>query len=132
MPCSSAGWQEKRRAGQTGDYGQTCILVHNAQFCGADVVAKGKAGEINAGITKNTKIIEINGRNRIPDEVTDTMITEVKNVRYQYLSRQIQDTIDLSQKQNKTFRLVVRAGTDISKSLQAKIDSILGIIDRIL
>ena len=86
-------------------YGQSCVLVHNAKFCGTQATDAGKLGELKAGINKNTEIFNINGRDRIPDEVTDTMITEVKNVKKQHLSTQIKDYIDLADQKNKTFRL---------------------------
>jgi hypothetical protein len=48
------------------------VLVHNAG--GPDPCATGQTGETAAGITKNTTKIDINGRVRVPDELTDTTI----------------------------------------------------------
>ena len=97
-------------------------MVHNAKFCGTDATDAGKLGEARAGIDKNTDVYEINGRNRIPDEVTDTMITEVKNVKTQSLSIQIKDDLDLAKNLNTDFTLITRENTHITKPLQAKID----------
>ena len=104
-------------------------MVHNAKFCGTDATDAGKLGEARAGINKNTKKFKVNGRDRIPDEVTDTMITEVKNVKKQHLSTQLNDYIDLAKDKNLEFTLVTRVDTKLSKPLQAKVDAGLIIHD---
>ena len=115
------------------EYGQTCVLVHNAnKFYGVEPNNAGKIGEARAGIEKNTKKVNVDGRNRIPDEITDTTITEVKNVKYQHLSTQLKDDLALAAKDGKDVRLVTRTDTKISKPLQAKIDEGLIIHDPII
>jgi hypothetical protein len=87
------------------------ILVHNVG--GACPVQTGQAGE-NA---------------RIPDELNDTTVGEVKNVGYQYLFSQLRDDLSLAQQTSRQFNLYVRASTRLSGPLQDLVDS--GDINRI-
>ena len=100
----------------------TAVWVHNV--CNiAESVAKGKAGEKAGGITQAKKGIigPESGRMRFPDEVTKTLIKEVKNVKYQGLTSQIRDYIAIAKKEKLPFELWVRSGTGtkISAPLQA-------------
>ena len=61
----------------------------------------------------------VNGRDRIADGVTEDSITEIKNVKYQGLTRQIRDYLDF--KGDKTFYLYVRSDTRLSGRLKEKI-----------
>ncbi|WP_106817748.1 putative toxin [Janibacter massiliensis] len=56
---------------------------------------------------------------RIADGVTRDSITEIKNVKYQGLTRQIRDYLDY--KGDKTFYLYVRSDTRLSGRLKEKI-----------
>jgi restriction endonuclease fold toxin 7 of polymorphic toxin system/pretoxin HINT domain-containing protein len=98
----------------------TSVLVHNA---GPESCALGKVGEDAAGITKNTEKLRINGRERIPDELTGRTIGEVKNVKYQYLSTQLRDYLDYAQQNSLQFNLYVRKDTQLSQPLQDLVDS---------
>ena len=94
----------------------------------------GRAGEIGAGIIKNTERIEsLTGTvfYRIPDELkhAEKIIGEVKNVRYQAFTRQLKDSVAYAQKYGYKFRLYVRQGAELSKPLQDAIDS--GLIQHI-
>jgi hypothetical protein len=105
----------------------TAVLVHN--IGGVCPVQTGQAGENAAGITKNTDSIQINGRTRIPDELNDTTLGEVKNVGYQYLSTQLKDSLAYAQQNSLNFNLYVRASTRLSGPLQDLVDS--GQINRV-
>lgn len=70
-----------------------------------------------SGFTKNTKSFVTNFGNRIPDFINAKTLGEIKNVSYQYLSRQIRGFLELAKKMDKTFVLVVTEGTKLSKPL---------------
>jgi preprotein translocase subunit YajC len=98
--------------------GNVAVLVHNSG--GAAVCALGKLGEQKAGIIKNTKPIEINGRTRYPDELNTQagIIGEVKNVAYQDFSTQLKDDVTYAQQKGYTFYLYVNQDTKLSAQLQ--------------
>ncbi len=107
-----------------GELGQTCILVHNARLCGADLVKFGQDGEKAAGVPKNTQpFVGESGKTRIPDGWDDDAkrITEVKNVKYQHLSTQILDSLKFAQSKGYEFVLMTRHDTRLSWALQQKI-----------
>ena len=58
----------------------------------------------------------INGRMRRIDGLSDQFVTEVKNVQYQGLTKQLKDLIDYAGN-SRQFRLVVRPNTTISSRL---------------
>ena len=108
---------------QVGEYGQTCILVHNARECNI----LGKSGEAQSGIKKNTEAYKVgDNKSRIPDGITKTCVVEVKNVAKQSLTSQIRDYLrimdDLGKK---ALKLIVRkdngkeVGTKLSGPLKA-------------
>jgi hypothetical protein len=103
------------------------VLVHNVG--GTGPCQAGKVGEAAAGIEKNTDTILINGTPRIPDELNDTTIGEVKNVAYQYLSSQLRDSLAYARQNNLVFNLYVRASTRLSVPLEDLVNS--GDINRI-
>jgi RHS repeat-associated protein len=83
----------------------------------------GKAGEeIVRSLAEigDKAAFEIGGRLRIADGMLDEIITEVKNVRYQALTGQIQDYLAYAQAQGMRFDLWVRSGggTTLSGPLQ--------------
>ena len=81
----------------------------------------GKAGETAAGIAKNTQRIEsLSGKvaYRIPDELTPTTLTEVKNVAYQHFSTQLQDSLHYAIMTGRQMILKVAPDTVLSKELQ--------------
>ncbi|WP_390896941.1 putative toxin [Rubinisphaera margarita] len=86
----------------------------------------GKVGEAFSGIEKNTKKIKVNGRNRIPDGLTDDVISEVKNVRRLSYSRQLRDFADYAKQTSRRFELHVPEGTaryGLSGPLREEIES---------
>jgi len=96
------------------------------------VRAAGRAGEARAGITKNTRRIDSatgKASYRIPDELNDFVIGEVKNVNYQGYTSQIQDDVAYALTTNRTFKLYVRQSTTFAPFLRTMID--IGVIKRI-
>jgi len=86
----------------------------------------GKMGEELSGITRNTDHIPSftgTAAFRVPDGLTDTVLSEVKNVNYQGYTSQIQDYLKYSQDNEITFELWTRPDTIISKPLQNLIDN---------
>jgi len=74
-------------------------------------------------------LININGRDRIPDGRTITTLSEVKNVAFQGLTQQLQDYSDYAQLNGLVMDLYTRSDTVISSALQRLINS--GIINRL-
>ena len=100
------------------------LLSHNVLPC----VDVGKAGEEAAGIVKNTEHIDsLSGEAayRIPDEMTATTLTEVKNVAEQSFTSQIQDELHYAMMEGKQFILKIRPGTQtqLSQPLQDAINA---------
>jgi hypothetical protein len=94
---------------------------------GRFAVELGQIGERLAGITPPKILVEIAGRIRIPDELTLTILREIKNVQYLALTRQIRDYLQFAQDTGRILILEVRESTILSKPLQALKDA--GLID---
>ena len=78
----------------------------------------GKAGERMAGIDQSAKEpIQINGRTRIPDALTDTTLTEVKNVKYISNTQQLRDFAAFANDTGRSLELWVRPTTSIAKTV---------------
>ena len=78
----------------------------------------GKAGERMAGIDPSAKrAIRIKGRVRIPDELTQTTLKEVKNVKYISNTLQLRDFADYAKITGRTLELWVRPTTKIAKTV---------------
>ena len=83
--------------------------------------AIGQAGELAAGIVKNTSRIAsatATAAYRIPDELTATMLGEVKNVSKLSLTNQLRDFAAYTKSENLTMELWTRAETKLSGPLQ--------------
>jgi hypothetical protein len=104
------------------------------QSGGVGPVNLGKAGEEAAGITARKESIKVpsSGRTRRPDELTETMLREVKNVAEQAKTSQMRDYLEIAEKTGRQFQLDVRTSTKISGPLQALIDAGKIILRRIL
>ncbi len=82
----------------------------------------GKAGEeavraeYNIGSQIKTKI-EVNERTRIPDGLTDTVLSEVKNTKKQSYTQQLKDFADFTQQTDRRFDLYMRGDVIVSKQL---------------
>ncbi len=88
-------------------------------------VELGKEGEQAAGIVKNTKRIDpLTGtaRFRVPDEITQAGIREVKNVNELSLTNQIKDLLLAAQKERRQLTIVIRKDIKLSKPLQELVD----------
>lgn len=90
----------------------------------------GRAGEEAAGITKNTqRIPSLTGtaKYRVPDELTDVSLREVKNAAQLSNTNQLKDFLRYARETGRKFILETRADTKISGPLQELIDQ--GLID---
>ena len=90
-------------------------------------VEAGRAGEAALGIPANAPKPSIripgSGKIRFPDRLTSTRLEEVKNARYQALTRQIRDYLAYAQANELIFILRVRPGIKYSGPLQDLIDA---------
>ncbi len=77
----------------------------------------GQLGENLAGIDPKAKrSIRVNGRIRIPDALTDTVLKEVKNVKCLSNTQQLKDFATYAQATNRAMELWVRPTTKIAKT----------------
>jgi Restriction endonuclease fold toxin 7 len=87
----------------------------------------GIIGEQIAGITPALKVripsMSGTANYRIPDALTATTLTEVKNVATLSYTHQIDDFLQYAQSQGMTFNLVVRSNTTLSGPLQSLVAS---------
>jgi hypothetical protein len=83
----------------------------------------GQAGEDAVGITGPKVSIEIpgSGQIRIPDALTESTLTEVKNVDSLSYTQQLRDFTTYSQANGLDFQLYVRPSTQLSGPLQQAI-----------
>jgi len=86
----------------------------------------GRAGEDAAGIVQGAKqripSVTRPGRHRVPDELTEVTLREIKNVANQSNTSQLRDFLEYAKNTNRTFILETRATTKISGPLQDLID----------
>jgi hypothetical protein len=81
----------------------------------------GSAGEAASGLVKNTaRIPSLTGTAayRIPDGLTATTLSEVKNVSSLSLTNQLRDFSAFAQQSGRTFELYTRKTTELSGPLQ--------------
>ena len=92
---------------------------------------KGRALEKTAskflGIAKNTRKTVINGNTRIVDFIGKDKIYEAKNVKYQALTRQIKDFIQIANRDGKQATLIVNDVTKLSGRLKQLVNE--GIVE---
>ncbi len=93
----------------------------------AAVRAAGQEGEDQAGIVQGAKVRIPSATGtaayRVPDALTDTTLTEVKNVGNLSYTSQLQDFYAYASSTGRAFNLVVRSSTVLSAPLQAMVDS---------
>ena len=78
----------------------------------------GKIGEQLAGINPKAKQpIQVNGRTRIPDALTETALIEVKNVKYISNTSQLRDFATYANNNNLSKILYVRPSTKVAKTV---------------
>jgi RHS repeat-associated protein len=93
---------------------------------GAGPVIVGQTGEAAVRGVANIgpKVeISINGRIRIPDGLTTAVLSEVKNVKYLGMTRQLRDFAAFARQAGLQFELWVRTTTKLSGPLQAEVTS---------
>ncbi|MEV7692169.1 putative toxin [Microbacterium sp. NPDC089189] len=89
-------------------------------------VGSGRVGEILAGVNKNTTHIpSASGAAtyRIPDELTETVIGEVKNTQRLSYTAQLRDFAAYAEQENLVFNVYIRESTKPSGPLQAAHDA---------
>ncbi|MBV7306985.1 NBR1-Ig-like domain-containing protein [Xanthomonas vasicola] len=99
---------------------------------GVQAVRVGQAGEtaVRAAVDIGPKeSIKVAGRTRIPDGLTSTVLSEVKNVKSMSYTQQLRDFAQFSQDKGMRFDLYLRKGAEVSGPLQDAIDQ--GIINRL-
>ena len=82
--------------------------------------AIGKAGEaaVRAAVDIGPKVpIQVAGRTRIPDGLTNTVLSEVKNVQSLSYTQQLRDFASFAQQTGRQFHLYVRPNTQLSGPL---------------
>ena len=78
------------------------------------------------GFIKNTKDSVTSYGKRIPDFTNGKVIGEIKNVSYQYLSKQIKGFMEIADREGKKFVLVVNQGAKLSAPLIREINRVGG------
>lgn len=97
------------------------VLAAKAGRGGAGPVRLGQAGEdaVRGAYDIGPKIkIDVAGRKRIPDGLTSTTLSEVKNVSSLSYSQQLRDFAQYAQQSGRSFDLYVRPTTSLSGPLQ--------------
>ena len=94
--------------------------IQAAKSSTATARALGVAGENAVGIGSKVRIPSLSGtaKFRIPDGLTSTTLTEVKNVAHQSLTRQLRGFHMFSQQTGRQFILYTRPTTTFSRPLQ--------------
>ena len=78
----------------------------------------GKYGERLAGIDPRAKVrIEVDGRTRIPDALTDDALIEVKNVKYISNTAQLRDFATYANDTGRKLELYVRPNTKVAHTV---------------
>ena len=91
---------------------------------GIAAVRAGQAGEASVrGVADigEKLAIRVAGRTRIPDGLTNSVLTEVKNVKSLSYTRQLRDFTSYAQSNDLRFDLWVRKGAEVSGPLQEAI-----------
>jgi len=83
----------------------------------------GKWGEQAVGNIGDKIKILVNGRTRIPDGLTQTTLSEVKNVQSLSFKSQLRDFYDYAKTNNLNFELYVRPSTKLSGPLMQEIQN---------
>jgi hypothetical protein len=116
--------------GQTASAASNVVSANTAATTvrgGAGVVRIGQAGERAVGNIGPKVRIVVSGRGRIPDGLTRTVLSEVKNVRHLSYTRQLRDFAAHAAANRLRFDLYVRPSTTLSRNLQKAVDA--GIIN---
>jgi len=104
---------------------------------GPDVVFGTSASEVGANGEINVRLsadigdktpIQWNGKTLVPDGLTNTTVSEVKNVGDLSFTQQLRDYADFAQQTGRTFNLYTRPNTNLSGPLKEAISK--GLINR--
>jgi RHS repeat-associated protein len=101
------------------------FFKREAESGGAWAVRQGQIGEDavrSMDDIGDKEAVDINGRKRIFDGLNLKYVSEVKNVKYQALTRQLKDILEWAGKNNRKMVLYTRHDTYITKPLQELID----------
>lgn len=113
---------------------ELAAVKYAAIAMGIDSVLTGVAGEAAVRSVYDIggkALIFVNGRARIPDGISSTAVTEVKNVAYQSWTRQLQDYAQYAQDKGLQFQLFIREDTYMAQPLKDATDRGLVLIKRI-
>ncbi len=108
------------------------LLRRAAEEAGLDDIAQlspnqiGRAGEnaVNAAHDIGGKqTITINGRDRIPDGINETTLSEIKNVKKLSYTQQLRDFADIAAERGLTYDLYVRPSTELTGPLLEAIEA---------
>lgn len=101
--------------GVLGPVGKTAgLAIRGVDLALKEAKTLGAIGEALAGIEKNNKWIDSltkTANYRIPDGLTSSVISEVKNIAKLSYSNQLKDFVQFAQKEGLQFDLYVRAAT---------------------
>jgi hypothetical protein len=106
--------------------GADVVEVGNAIRGGLDAVRAGEAGEaaVRAMVDIGPKeSFEIAGRTRIPDGMTKSVLSEVKNVRALSYTQQLRDYAAFAKATGRRFDLYVRSDTRLTGPLSQAVKS---------
>ena len=99
------------------------VATNAAKGSTATARALGVAGERAVGFSGKKTAIQVGSRTRIPDALTRTTLTEVKNVKSLSFTRQLRDFHTYSQQNGLDFILYTRPNTTLSGPLQQAINN---------
>lgn len=68
------------------------------------------------------KRFDVNGKWRVPDGTTDDFINEVKNVKKQSFTKQLQDYLEIADREGLKLRLFIRNDTVLSSALEKLVE----------
>lgn len=114
----------ERRSGRSSRLSSSSVgfvLATKAGRGGAGPVRVGQAGEdaVRRAYDIGPKVkVDVGGTKRIPDGLTDSTVSEVKNVGSLSYTRQIRDFEAYAQQSGRTFDLFVRPGARLSGPLR--------------
>jgi hypothetical protein len=113
------GAHEAQAAPGTG--GRLGTVARSARALSMRAVQMGKRGEAYVRALRDigpkpSKAIPMRRGDRIPDGITDGVLSEVKNVGHLSYTKQLRDYAEFAQQTNRRFDLYVRMGTNTTIS----------------
>jgi RHS repeat-associated protein len=93
------------------------LKLKNGAKTAGQIGREGEAAVQAAFNIGKKKKFTINGRDRIPDGVTNTTLSEIKNVKSLSYTKQLRDFADIAQQQGLQYDLYVRPSTKLSGPL---------------